>query len=236
MRVDRAAIVAARALSRLVFGRARPARRGPRRVLAKTRLRVKCQTKPARNLTRRAGSRVHRPSQGDENSRIGSPGHVGRTWPRASSAGAHEDRVTPDRAAGPPPGSKVAYCERASTARVFTAIAARARGREERGIARAVARGEPARLTGLPIEASDRGIFGRSTPRARGSPGRGVSRWPPWARPARGFDARRSSPARIARPRAARFPARARPAPPRGAPRDAEAPLGFRPLRRRRGW
>ena len=73
-----------------------------------------------------------------------------RTWPRASFAVAHADRVTPRRAAGPPPASKVAFRERASIARVSTATAARARGREERHVSRAVARGEPARLHGLP--------------------------------------------------------------------------------------
>ena len=60
MRVDRAAIVAARALSRLVFGRARP----PDAVLvAFWRKRASEVSPNCRNLTRRAGSRVHRPSQ-----------------------------------------------------------------------------------------------------------------------------------------------------------------------------
>ena len=108
---------------------------------------------------------------------------------------------------------------------------ARTRGKRHRARRRSRRIRASPRIAAHP--ASDRGIFERSTRRARGSPGRGVSRWPPWARPARGSEARRSSPARIARPRAARSPARARPAPPRGAPRHARAPRGFCPPRNR---
>jgi hypothetical protein len=108
---------------------------------------------------------------------------------------------------------------------------ARTRGKRHRARRRSRRIRASPRIAAHP--ASDRGIFERSTRRARGSPGRGVSRWPPWARPARGSEARRLSPARIARPRAARSPARARPAPPRGAPRHARAPRGFCPPRNR---
>ena len=108
---------------------------------------------------------------------------------------------------------------------------ARTRGKRHRARRRSRRIRASPRIAAHP--ASDRGIFERSTRRARGSPGRGVSRWPPWVRPARGSEARRSSPARIARPRAARSPARARPAPPRGAPRHARAPRGFCPPRNR---
>ena len=70
---------------------------------------------------------------------------------------------------------------------------ARTRGKRHRARRRSRRIRASPRIAAHP--ASDRGIFERSTRRARGSPGRGVSRWPPWARPARGSEARRSSPA-----------------------------------------